>query len=74
MLIAKNGTVVFEKTVGFADMRTKDSLSENTPMHIASVSKTFTSMAVLHLMEEGKLKLDDTLGKFFPGFPYMILL
>ena len=70
ILIAKNGTVVFEKAVGFADMRTKDSLSENTPMHIASVSKTFTSMAVLHLMEEGSLKLDDTLGKYFPGFPY----
>jgi CubicO group peptidase (beta-lactamase class C family) len=70
ILIAKNGTVVFEKAVGFADMRTKDSLSENTPMHIASISKTFTSMAVLHLMEEGSLKLDDTLGKYFPGFPY----
>lgn len=70
MLIAKNGTIVFEKTVGFADMRSKDSLSENTPMHIASVSKTFTSMAILHLMEAGSLNLDDTLGKFFPGFPY----
>ena len=70
MLIAKNGTVVFEKTVGFADMRTKDILSENTPLHIASVGKTFTGMAILHLMEEGNLNLDDTLGKFFPGFPY----
>jgi CubicO group peptidase (beta-lactamase class C family) len=70
MLIAKNGTVVFERTVGFADMRTKDSLSESTPMHIASVSKTFTGMAILHLMEAGSLNLDDTLGKYFPGFPY----
>lgn len=70
MLIAKNGTVVFEKAMGYADMRTKDTLSANTPMHIASVSKTFTSMAILHLMEEGSLNLDDTLVKFFPGFPY----
>ena len=70
LLIAKNGTIVFEKAMGFTDMRTKDTLSLNTPMHIASVSKTFTSMAVLHLMEEGRLKLDDTLGKYFPGFPY----
>lgn len=70
ILIAKNGTVVFEKTMGFADMRTKDSLSNTTPMHIASVGKTFTGMAVLHLMEEKMLNLDDTLGKFFPGFPY----
>ena len=70
LLIAKNGTIVFEKAMGFADMRTRDTLTANTPMHIASVSKTFTSMAVLHLMEEGSLKLDDTLGKYFPGFPY----
>jgi CubicO group peptidase (beta-lactamase class C family) len=70
LLIAKNGTVVFEKTMGFADMRTKDTLTENTPMHIASVGKTFTSMAILHLKETGSLQLDDTLGKFFPGFPY----
>ena len=70
ILIAKNGVIVFEKTVGFADMRTKDSLNESTPMHIASVGKTFTGMAVLHLMEQGSLNLDDTLGKFFPGFPY----
>jgi len=70
LLIAKNGVVVFEKAMGFADMRTKDTLTENTPMHIASVSKTFTSMAVMHLMEEGKLQLDDTLGKYFPDFPY----
>jgi len=70
ILIAKKGTIVFEKAVGFANIRTKDSLSENTPMHIASISKTFTAMAVLHLMEEGSLKLDDTLGKYFSGFPY----
>jgi len=70
MLIAKDGIIVFEKAMGYADMRTKDTISANTPMHIASVSKTFTSMAVLHLMEAGSLKLDDTLGKYFPGFPY----
>jgi len=70
ILIAKNGTVVYEKAVGFADFRTKDSLNSNTPMHIASVSKTFTGMAILHLMEQGRLNLDDTLGKYFPSFPY----
>ena len=70
ILIAKNGTIVYEKAVGFADFRTKDSLSSNTPMHIASVGKTFTGMAVLHLMEQGSLNLDDTLNKYFPNFPY----
>ncbi|HKC36545.1 MAG TPA: serine hydrolase domain-containing protein [Chitinophagaceae bacterium] len=70
LLIAKNGVVVFEKAMGFADMRTNDTLTSNTPLHIASVGKTFTAMAILHLKEAGSLMLDDTLGKFFPGFPY----
>src|SRR4029078_3407377 len=38
--------------------------------HLASVSKTFTAMAVLKLIELGKLSLDDDVKKFFPGFPY----
>lgn len=70
ILIAKNGTVVYEKNIGFADIRTKDSLDSTTPLHIASISKTFTGMAVLRLMEQGSLSIEDTLGKFFPGFPY----
>ena len=70
ILVAKNGTVVYQKAVGFSDFRTKDSLNSNTPLHIASVSKTFTGMAILHLMEQGRLNLDDTLGKYFPAFPY----
>jgi CubicO group peptidase (beta-lactamase class C family) len=70
ILIAKNGVVVYEDYQGFRDLRTKDSLTAETPMHIASASKTFTGMAVMQLVQQGKLGLDDELGKFFPGFPY----
>lgn len=70
LIIAKNGAVVFEKYSGLADLRKTDSVNANTSLHIASVSKTFTAMAVLRLMEAGKLSLNDTMGKFFPGFPY----
>lgn len=70
VLVAKNGAVIFEKAMGFADYRTKDSLTDSTSLHIASASKTFTAMAVLHLMEKEKLKLDDSLEKYFAGFPY----
>ena len=70
LLIAKNGAIVFEKYSGLADLRKSDSVSANTSLHIASVSKTFTAMAVLRLMESGMLSLNDTLGKFFPAFPY----
>ncbi len=70
ILIAKNGTIVYERYVGFKDLRKKDSLTAQTPLQIASTSKTLTSAAVLQLVQEGRLKLTDTLGKFFPGFPY----
>lgn len=70
LLVAKNGVVIFGVDTGFADLRTKDSLTFSTPLHIASTSKTFTGMAILHLVQNGKLNLDDSLGLFFPGFPY----
>ena len=70
ILVAKNGVIVYEDYQGFRDLRLKDSLTPETPMHIASASKTFTGMAILQLVQQGKLALQDTMGKFFPGFPY----
>lgn len=70
MLVAKKGQIVFEQYNGFAHLKGKDSITANTPFHIASTTKTFTAMAVLKLAEEGKLNINDSLQKFFPGFPY----
>ena len=39
-------------------------------MHIASASKNFAAAAVLRLVQDGRMKLDDTLSAFFPNFPY----
>lgn len=70
VVIAKNGTIVYEKYVGYHDLRAKDSIKPDTPFQIASTSKTLTAAAVLQLVQEGKLSLNDTIGKYFPGFPY----
>lgn len=70
ILIAKDGAVIFEKYAGLIDIRKKDSISANTAFHIASTSKTFTSIAILQMAEAGKISLQDSLQKFFPGFPY----
>ncbi|MEI2737400.1 MAG: serine hydrolase domain-containing protein [Chitinophagaceae bacterium] len=70
ILIAKDGEVIYEKYTGKIDLRKKDSLSSTTAMHIASTSKTFTATAILRMVQEGKLSLDDSLQKFFPDFPY----
>ena len=70
ILIAKNGAVLFEKYQGRSDLRKQDSMKSNTSLHIASTSKTFTAIAVLRMVQEGKLHLTDTITRFFPGFPY----
>lgn len=70
MLVAKNGTVVFERYSGYAHLNKKDTITSTTSFHIASTSKTFTAMAVLKLAELGKLAVTDPLQKFFPAFPY----
>ena len=77
ILIAKDGAVIYEKYKGWTDLRKKDlpagqagSMTSITPMHIASTSKTFTAIAILMMVQENKLSLDDSLNKFFPGFPY----
>jgi CubicO group peptidase (beta-lactamase class C family) len=70
ILIAKKGTVVYEKYVGYKDLKTKEPITSSTPLQIASTSKPFTGMAILKLVQEGKLSLGTTLQELFPGFPY----
>lgn len=72
ILIAKNGTIVYEKYVGLKQPRVKDadSIDAETPFQIASTGKTMTAAAVLKLAEDGKLNLNDSINKWFPGFPY----
>src|ERR1017187_8645793 len=70
ILVAKKGHVIFEAYNGFFNLKKKDSLTSHSPFHLASVSKTFTAMATLKLVEMGKLNLYDDIKKFFPGFPY----
>jgi CubicO group peptidase (beta-lactamase class C family) len=48
----------------------QDSLKPDTRFQLASLSKTFTAVGVLKLMEEGKLKLKDLLTDFFPELPF----
>jgi CubicO group peptidase (beta-lactamase class C family) len=70
MLVAKNGQIIFEKYYGYFDLDKKDTLTQYSSFHLASVSKTFTAMAVLKLAEQGKLKLEDDVKLYFPNFPY----
>jgi CubicO group peptidase (beta-lactamase class C family) len=70
ILVAKDGNIVFEKYSGSGHLPGNDTISQNTPLHIASISKTFTAMAVLKLWQDGKLNIDDEFSKYFPAFNY----
>ena len=59
ILAAKNGDIVFEDYHGYANFSTKEPITATTTFHLASISKTFTAMTVLRLMDEGKINLDD---------------
>ncbi|HVY75558.1 MAG TPA: serine hydrolase domain-containing protein [Puia sp.] len=70
LLVARDGEVVYERYSGFKNVRNrKDSITAHTAIHLASVSKTFTAMAVLKLWEEGKLDIHDDISKYLTGFP-----
>ena len=70
ILVAKKGRVIFEDYHGYFNLQSKDFLTPKSAFHLASVSKTFTAMAVLKLAELGKLTLNDDVKKYFPQFPY----
>jgi CubicO group peptidase (beta-lactamase class C family) len=72
ILFAKDGQVIYERYTGRVDLRKQDSvfIDSTTSFHVASTSKTLTAVAILRLVQENKLSLQDSLQKFFPGFPY----
>lgn len=66
LAILKNQKLVFQKNYGLANLEYNIPITENTVFHTASVSKQFTVYAILLLMEEGKLSLNDDIKKFIP--------
>ncbi len=69
-LIAKGDDILYEGYRGFAQDNNQEPITQTTPLHVASISKSITAMAVMKLVEAGKIKLDDQLTKYFPKFPY----
>ena len=64
--ILKGGDVVFAKGYGMSNLTYSIPLDENTGMSIASVSKQFTGMAVMLMVNEGKMDLDEDIRTYLP--------
>jgi len=70
ILLVENGRVITNRAFGYADFEIQKPNTTDLRFNIASISKLFTSTAILQLRDKGKLSLDDHLDKFFPGFPF----
>jgi CubicO group peptidase (beta-lactamase class C family) len=71
ILVAKDGVTVYEEYIGYKNILTKDTLTAENPLQIASTTKTLTAAAILRLVQEGKLDLNAPVQQFYPSFPYI---
>jgi CubicO group peptidase (beta-lactamase class C family) len=69
VLVAKKGEVIYKDAFGLANREWNVPNTVDTKFRIGSLTKQFTSAAILQLAEAGKLKLDDPLGKYILSFP-----
>ena len=71
VVISRDGNVVYTRSIGSSQINGTENkpLTSASRYRIGSITKMFTAVMILQLAEEGKLKLTDTLDKFFPQIP-----
>lgn len=69
VLVARGGRIEAEAGLGYADRDAKRANTPDTRFEIASITKSFTAIAILQLEVAGKLELDDPIAKHLPGVP-----
>lgn len=73
-LVLRDGKPVYERAIGWADREAGRKMTMDTEFRIASQSKALTSVAILQLMEEGKLTVNERAGKYIPTFEQTTVL
>ena len=68
-LIARHGAVLYERAFGLANLELGVPMPQDAVFSIGSMTKQFTAIAVLQLVERGRLSLADTVGRFLPDYP-----
>lgn len=68
VLVASGGRVVYTGAVGRADRQADVPINTRSAFKIASVTKAFTAVLVMKLVEDGKIQLDETIGAYYPNY------
>lgn len=69
LAVVRNGTVILSKGYGFSNLELSTPVTENSTFAIYSITKTFTAVATMMLVEEGKISLEDPVTKHIEGLP-----
>jgi len=69
VLIAKNDKIIFEKAYGYAHIGHKVKNNLETKFNMGSIGKSFTALAIIQLLQEGKLALNDPIGTYLLDYP-----
>jgi len=65
--VVEKGKPIYQHSIGFADVPSKQNANKDTQYRIGSITKVFTSVMIFQLIDEGKLSLDTTLATFYPN-------
>jgi D-alanyl-D-alanine carboxypeptidase len=68
-IVVKDGKVVYRAAHGLASVEKNAALQPDSVFRLGSVTKQFTSMAIMMLVEQGKIGLHDPIDKYLPGYP-----
>lgn len=69
ILVAKGDKILHKRSYGLASKELKVKNETDTKFNIASITKTFTAVAILQLYEEGKIDLNTPIGKYLKDYP-----
>lgn len=68
-LVAVKGEIIYKKAFGMADLELNVPMQADMIFRVGSITKQFTAIAILQLMEQGKLSLQDDITSFIPDYP-----
>ncbi|MGB5821180.1 MAG: serine hydrolase [Saonia sp.] len=68
-LVAKEGNIIYRKGFGMANLELGVPMKPEHVFELGSITKQFTAVSILMLLEQGKLRLDDDITKYLPDYP-----